>query len=107
MELINHSTKTPPQSQSQISSHVRTLGPQDGLPSGEAYDPVSTLSKLDGETTDGKGNDDEDISYEELAQSYQLMYDTWLQTMHMNQELIKQNTQLSKEKNELLEKCVP
>ena len=32
------------------------------------------------------------------------MYDTWLQTMRMNQKLIKQNTQSSKEKNELLEK---
>ena len=59
---------------------------------------------MDGETIDAKSSDDEDISYEELAQSYQLIYDTWLQTMHMDQKLIKQNTQLSEEKNEFLEK---
>ena len=32
------------------------------------------------------------------------MYDTWLQTMRMNQKLIKQNSQFNKEKNKLLEK---
>ena len=52
MALVSHSTKTPPQSRSQISSHVPTLGPQDGLPSGEAYDPVSTLGQLDCEIID-------------------------------------------------------
>ena len=65
--LVSHSTKTPPQSQSQIFSHVPTLGPQDGLPSGEAYDPVSTLGQLDGEPNDAESIDDEEISYEELT----------------------------------------
>ena len=69
MALVSHSTKTLPQSQSRISSHVLTLGPQDGLPSGEAYDPVSTLCQLDGETNYEKSSDGEDNSYEELAQS--------------------------------------
>ena len=84
MALVSHSTKTPPQSQSQFFSHVLTLGPQDGLPSAEAYDPISTLGQLDGEPNYAESIDDEEISYEELAQSYQLMYDTWLQTRRMN-----------------------
>ena len=67
MALISHSTKTPPQSQSRISSHVPTLGPQDGLLIGKAYDPISTLGQLDGETTDAESSDDEDISYEEMV----------------------------------------
>ena len=68
MALVSHSTKILPQSQSRISSHVLiTLGPQDGLLNGEAYDPVSTLGQLDGETTYAESSDGEDISYEELA----------------------------------------
>ena len=78
MALVDHSIKTPPQSQSQISSHVPTLGPRDGLPSGEVYDLASTLGQLDGETNDAESSDDKEISYEELAESYQLMYDSWL-----------------------------
>ena len=53
-------------------------------------------------TTDVESDDDEEISDEEMTHSYKIMYEKLVETVNENRGLLKQISQLCREKNGLI-----
>ena len=60
------------------------------------------LGPSDVETIDAISGDDEEIFNEEMVHSYKIMYEKLVETINENKRVLKQISQLSKEKNELI-----
>ena len=61
------------------------------------------LSPSNVETTNVESGDDEEISDEEMTHSHKIMYEKLVEIVYENRGLLKQISQLSREKNELIE----
>ena len=59
------------------------------------------VAKIDA-TTDVESNDDEEISYKEMAHSYKIRYKKLMETINENKGLLKHIYQLCREKTELI-----
>ena len=53
-------------------------------------------------TTDVESGDDEEVFDEEMADSYKIMYEKPVETVNVNRRLLKQISQLCREKNDLV-----
>ena len=63
---------------------------------------MTKLGPSDVATTDATSNDDEEIFDEEMVHSYKIMYEKLVESVNENRGLLKQISQLSEEKNELI-----
>ena len=63
---------------------------------------MTALIPSDVVTTDVESDEDEEISDEDMAHSYKIMYEKLVENVNENRELLKQTSQLCREKNELI-----
>ena len=67
---------------------------------------MTTLAPSDVVTTNAtievESDDDEEISDEEMTHSYKIMYEKLVETINENRGLLKQISELCREKNELV-----
>ena len=72
----------------------------------ESLTSMTALGSSDSATTDAttdvESDDDEKIFNEKMAHSYKIMYEKLVETVNENRGLLKQISQLCREKNELV-----
>ena len=69
----------------------------------ESSASMTTLGPSNVATIDVKSDDVEEISDQEMIHSYKIMYEKLVETVNENRGLLKQISQLCREKNELVE----
>ena len=76
-------------------------GPPIGPSTYESHASIIALAPSDVATTNVESGDDEESFGEEMAHSYKIMYEKLVETVNENRRLLKQISQLCREKNEL------
>ena len=84
---------------------IYTSGPLFDPSTYESHALMTTLSPSDVSTTDVECGDDEEISDEEMAHSYKIMYEKLVETINEKRRLLKQITQLCRDTNELVKQA--